>query len=76
MYDRFLLFLLSQYNHVYPKYCQRYKNDDNELKHFNFENYYKENGFVKEHSYYSMECLKTKNLLLLGTKLIKIESRH
>ena len=43
----------------------------NKLIDFVFENYYKQIGFVKERSYYSMERLKRKNLLLLATKLIE-----
>ena len=42
----------------------------NELRDFIFENY-KRIGFVKESSYYSMKCLKRKDLLLLETKLIE-----
>ena len=30
----------------------------NELREFTFENYYKQIGFVKESSYYSMKSLK------------------
>ena len=36
-----------------------------------FENYYKRVGFSKEDSYYSMKCLKIKELLLLANKLIE-----
>ena len=43
----------------------------NKLIDFVFENYYKQIGFVKERSYYSMERLKRKILLLLATKLIE-----
>ena len=43
----------------------------NRHRNFIFENYYKRIGFVKERSYYSMKCLKRKDLLLLATKLIK-----
>ena len=42
----------------------------NEIRDFSFEDYYKQIGFSKENSYYSMRRLK-KNLLLLATKLIK-----
>ena len=38
---------------------------------FIFENYYKQIGFVKESSYYSMKRLKRKDLSLLETKLIE-----
>ena len=43
----------------------------NELRDLSFENYYQGTGFVKESSYYSMKCLKRKDLLLLPTKLIE-----
>ena len=43
----------------------------NKLIDFVFENYYKQIGFVKERSNYSMERLKRKILLLLATKLIE-----
>ena len=43
----------------------------NELREFIFENYYKQIGFVKEKSYYSIKRLKNKDLLLFATKLIK-----
>ena len=43
----------------------------NKLSDFIFENYDKQIGFVKERSYYSMKCLKKKDLLLLATKLIE-----
>ena len=43
----------------------------NELREFIFENYYKQIGFVKEESYYSIKRLKNKDLLLFATKLIK-----
>ena len=43
-----------------------------ECKEFILENYYKQIGFDKENSYYSMKNQKkTKDLLLLATKLIK-----
>ena len=38
----------------------------NEIRDFFFENYYKRIGFSKESSYYSMKCLKRKDLLLLA----------
>ena len=41
----------------------------NEFRDFMLEHYYKEIGFVKERSYYSMNCSK-KDLLLVTTKLI------
>ena len=44
---------------------------------FIFENYYKQIGFFKESSYYSMKRLKRKDLSLLTTKLIeKIADRN
>ena len=43
----------------------------NKLRDFIFENYYKQIGFVKEKSYYSIKRLKNKDLLLFATKLIK-----
>ena len=43
----------------------------NEIRDFIFENYYKRIGFSKESSYYSMKCLKRKDLLLLANKLIE-----
>ena len=42
-----------------------------EIKNFIFENYYKRIGFSEESSYYSIERLKKKDLLLLANKLIK-----
>ena len=41
------------------------------LEDFIFENYYKQTGFTKERSYYSMKHRKKNDLLLLTTKLIK-----
>ena len=43
----------------------------NEIRDFIFENYYKQNGFSKENSCYSMQSLKRKDLLLLAKKLIE-----
>ena len=43
----------------------------NEMRHFIFESYYKQIGFSKESSYYSMKWLKQKDLLLLANKLIE-----
>ena len=43
----------------------------NELKDFIFENYYKQIGFTKENSYYSIKDKKKKDLFLLATKLIE-----
>ena len=43
----------------------------NERRDFFHGNYYKQIRFLKESSYYSMKCLKKKDLLLLGTKLIE-----
>ena len=43
----------------------------NELGDFISENYYKQIGFVKEKSYYSIKRLKNEDLLLFATKLIK-----
>ena len=49
----------------------------NEISHFIFENYYKQNGFSKEHDYYSMKSLKRKDLLLFPNTLIeKIHDPH
>ena len=49
----------------------------NEISHFVFENYYKQNGFSKEHDYYSMKSLKRKDLLLFPNTLIeKIHDPH
>ena len=64
------------YNNVYPKYCQSYEKDVNEIKDFIFANYYKRIGFSKENSYYSMKRLKKKkkkkkDLLLITNKLIE-----
>ena len=42
-----------------------------ELKDFIFEKYYRQLGFTKENSYYSIKHWKEKDLLLLGVKLIK-----
>ena len=41
----------------------------NEIKDFIFENYYKQIGFSKENSYYSMK--HKKDLQFFATKLIK-----
>ena len=43
----------------------------NEVKDFIFEKYYKQIGFYKKDSYYSMEGLNKKGLLLIANKLIK-----
>ena len=43
----------------------------NEIRGFIFENYYKQIGFSKENRYYSMKCLKEKDLLLLAHELIE-----
>ena len=42
-----------------------------ELKDFIFENYYRQIGFTKENSYYSMKHRKKKDLSLFATKLIE-----
>ena len=42
----------------------------NEIRDFMFENYYKQIGFCKENSYYSMKRSK-KDLFLLANKLIE-----
>ena len=42
----------------------------NAINDFIFENYYKRIGFSKESSYYSMKCLKKKDLWMLANKLI------
>ena len=48
----------------------------NEIKGFIFENYYKQIGFSKNNSYYSMKRLK-KDLLLLANEFIeKISDPH
>ena len=60
----FRLFLI--HNNVYPKYCQYYKKMTiKELKDFIYENIYRQIGFPKENSYYSMKHQKKKDLLLL-----------
>ena len=43
----------------------------NEMRDFIFENCYKKIGFSKESSYYSIKCLKRKDLLLLANKLME-----
>ena len=43
----------------------------NEIRDFIFENYYKQIGFSKESSYYSVKRLKRTDLLLLANKLIE-----
>ena len=43
----------------------------NEIRELIFENYYKQIGFSKENSYYSMKRLKKKDLSLLANKLIE-----
>ena len=43
----------------------------NEIKALIFENYYKQIGFSKESSYYSMKRLKRKDLILFANKLIE-----
>ena len=43
----------------------------NEIRGFIFENCYKWTGFSKENSYYSIECLKRKDLLLFAKTLIE-----
>ena len=43
----------------------------NEIRDFIFENCYKQIGFFKDSSYYSMKRLKKRNLLLLANKLIE-----
>ena len=49
----------------------------NEIRDFIFENYYKQIGFSKENSYYSMKRLKQKELLLVANKLIeKVPDPH
>ena len=42
-----------------------------EIRDFIFENYYKQFGLYKKNSYYSMNHLKRKDLLLLANKLIE-----
>ena len=49
----------------------------NELRNVILENYYKRIWFLKERSYYTIKCLKRKDLLLLSAKLIeKISYPH
>ena len=43
----------------------------NNIRYFIYEKYYKRIGFSKKDSYYSMKCLKGKDLLLLANKLIE-----
>ena len=43
----------------------------NEIKDFNFENYYKRIGFSTKITYNSMKRLNKKDLLLIANKLIK-----
>ena len=43
----------------------------NEIRDFIFENYYKQIGFSKESSYYSVKRLKRTDLVLLANKLIE-----
>ena len=43
----------------------------NEIRDFFLENHYKRIGFSKENTYYSMKCLKRKDLLLLANKFIE-----
>ena len=43
----------------------------NEMRDFIFENCYEKIGFSKESSYYSIKCLKRKDLLLLANKLME-----
>ena len=42
-----------------------------ELKEFIFENYYRQNGFSKENSYYSMKYQKKKDFPVFANKLMK-----
>ena len=42
-----------------------------ELKVFIFENYYRQNGFSKENSYYSMKHQKKKDFPVFANKLMK-----
>ena len=42
-----------------------------EVKDFIFENYYRQIGFAKEKSYYSIKRQKKKDLLSFATKLIE-----
>ena len=42
-----------------------------ELKEFIFENYYRQNGFSKENSYYSMKHQKKKDFPVFTNKLMK-----
>ena len=42
-----------------------------ELKHFSFENHYKQTGFTKENSYYSMKHKKEKKTFVKNKKSVK-----
>ena len=67
----FLLFVFFICNNVYPKCCQSYKKmTANKIRDFIIENYYKQIGFSKGKSYFSMKHLK-KELLWLANKFIK-----
>ena len=55
------------YNNAYLKYCQRYKEyvmSVNDIRDFIFEKYYKQIGFSKENSYYSMKRLRKKRFVV------------
>ena len=43
----------------------------NNIRYFIFDNYYKQIGFSKESSYYSMKHFKRNDLLLFPNKLIE-----
>ena len=43
----------------------------NEIRDFIYVNYYKRIGFSEENSYYSMKCLKIKDLPFFANKLIE-----
>ena len=58
----------SSYNHVYPKYCERYKKDGNQwTQRLSLKTII--NELRKKEVIISMKILKRKDLLLLATKL-------
>ena len=67
--EDFLLFLFSWYDHVYPKYCQRYKEDDNQWTH----RLYLWNSIFWLFEFDSFKCVAT---LVLKFKRYKAMIRH
>ena len=58
----FFRFFFIYYNHVCPKYRQRYKKDDNQRTQTQYiRKLYRRIGFPKENSYYLMKHQKKKN---------------